>query len=278
MQSHGWIPGSILGAASTNSNTDADFSYMRIKRREGNSGLGSSHQSQYEESHCLDAFQEILGRLNGRPEAKCAAVTTQSRDLKTANYVESRWRVLKFVSGGLLSKDKSEDVVNQPKKLPFSPVTQSVTSCDVPLDQELEAEVDGIRQQESMRSESSHLCESQDPLQIVVPRSTHLASSKRHKKRRKSEAGEQKKRKKRKEAIKKPPKLQQSQHSLPEEALAKPLALIGASQNAPIVQSSLSSRHAVRIRYIKHKKMVMKDRKALNEVCPIFRIRNQTQD
>lgn len=275
MQSQGWIPGSTLGATSTNSDIDTHFSYTKIKRTEGKSGLGSSHQSQYDDSHCLDALQEILGRLNGRPEVKCAAATTKSRDLKTADYVESRWRVLKFVSGGLLTGNKSEDVSKQPQKTPSSPVTQSVTNCDVPAEEVSDAGIDRIGQQESMKSESPNPCESQQPHQKIMLKSANSASPKSHDRRRKLEAGEPKKRKKRKRAIDNPSDFEQPQQLLPEEkALTKPPAPTEESQTTPAVRSSLSSRHAVRIRDIRHKRMVMKDSKALNEVRSIVCIRN----
>lgn len=275
MQSQGWIPGSNLGATSANSNTNNDFSYTKIKRTEGRNGLGSSYQSQFDDSHCLDALQEIFGRLNGRPEAKCAAATTKSRDLKTVDYVESRWRVLKFVSGGLLSGDQSEDVLMEPEKVSSSSVTQSMTTCDVPADEELDAVLDGIGQQESMKSESHIPCENRESHQKNMSRSADSASSRSHGRKRKSKAGEPKKRKKKKQAIPNTSDLEPVQQSLlEEEVLAEPPASTAESQTTPVERSSLSSRHAVRMRYIRHKKMVMKDSKALNEVCSIVCMRN----
>lgn len=275
MQSQGWIPGSTLGATSANSNNDAGFSYMGIKRMEGKHGVGSSPQGLYDDSHHLDAFQEILGRLNGRPEVKCAAAITKSRDLQTVNYVESRWRVLKFVSGGLLTQDKSKDVSKQHQKPSSSPITQTITTCDVSA-HEPDTRLDGLDRQDSMKSESLGICESREPDQTVMSRSANSASSESHDKRRKLETREPKKSKKRKRDIDNAPDLEQSQQPLSkEEAPAKPLVAVVESQTAPVVRSSLSSRHAVRMRYIRQKRMVMKDRKALNEVCPIFCVSNR---
>lgn len=278
MLSQGWIPGSILGATGANSNPDAHFSYTRIKRREGNSGLGRSNQSSYDEGHSLDAFQEILGRLNGKPEVKCAAATIKSRDLKTVNYLESRWRVLKFVSGGLLTEDKSKDAVKPSQIMPSSHVTQVVTTSDALFDEEVDTGINGLYKQESMNSESPDAREVQESQDTAMPVSAHLAASERCNKRRESEAGEPKKRKKRKRAIDNPPEFEQLQQSLPEEALAKPSNTAMDGQTTPVIRSSLSSRHAVRIRYIRHKKMAMMDRNALNEVCFIFCITDRTQD
>ena len=275
MLSQGWIPGSTLGATSANSNIDTGFSYTKIKRTEGKSGLGSSYQSQFDDSHCLDALQEIFGRLNGRPEVKCAAATTKSRDVKTVDYVESRWRVLKFVSGGLLAGDQSEDVLVQPQKTSSSSVTQSMTTCDVPADEDSNAGIDGIGEQECMKSESHDPHENRDPHQKFMSRLADSISSKSHDRKRKSEAGEPKKRKKKRRAITNTSDLKQLPQSLPEEeALAELPASTVESQTPPVKRSSLSSRHAVRIRYIRHKKMVMKDCKALNEVCLIVCISN----
>ena len=267
MLSQGWIPGSILGATSINGNTEANFSYMRIKRNEGNRGLGSSHQSQYDESHCLDAFQEVLGRLNGRPEVKCAAATVKSRDLKTVNYVESRWRVLKFVSGGLLAGNKSNDVVKLSPKTLSSSVTEVVTTSDVLANEQVDAGINKIHQRISTVSESPGPCESQEPHDNDVLKYAHLAASESRGKRRESEAREQKKSRKRKRTVNNPADFEELQQSLPEEALTKPPAPAVEVQAPAVVRSSLSSRHAVRIRNIRHKKMVMKDMRALNEVC-----------
>lgn len=275
MQSQGWIPGSTLGATSANSNSDTGFPYTKIKKAEGKCGVGSSHQSQYDDSHCLDALQEIFGRLNGKPGAKCAAATTVSRELKTVDYVESRWRVLKFVSGGLLVGAKPEEYSERRKKTSSPPVTQSMTTCDASADERSDIGIDRMNEQESMESESHSPCESREYHQKSMSRSANLASSKSHDRKRKSEAGEPTNRKKKKRAKNKTSDLKQSKRSSSEETLlAEPPTPTVESQTTPVKRSSLSSRHAVRIRYIKHKKMVMKDIKALNEVCSIDQSRN----
>lgn len=273
MQSQGWIPGSILGATSANSNAGAHshFSYTGIKRRNGNSGLGRSTQNNYDESHALDAFQEVLGRLNGRPEVRCAAATTQSRDLKTVSFLEGRWPILKFVSGGLLTDYKSKDLKEQPQKPPSSPIAQVVTTSDVPADEEVDARMNEIHQRKSVKSQSSDFQES-------LPRSSRSAASDNREIRGDAEAGGIKKRKKRKRAIEKPSNDEIVQQSQAEETIEEHLAPAVEDQTTPEAGNSLSSRHAVRMRYIRHKKMAMMDRKALNEVSPIFRIRNRTQD
>lgn len=303
MLSQGWIPGSILGASnplSADVNTKTTSCYPRTTRRDDNCGLGGSRRGDHDDSRCtgLDVFQGILGRLNGRVEANCEAAKFTSEDLKTVNYLESRWQVLKFVSGGVLSGDKLEDFAKQPDQTPSSPIAQVVTTSDNLVNQELEDTIRGIyhaetsnatelrnskrpktkktaleysdssakRQLGSMKQHSPDLPESQVTCKSVELRPQQSEDSGYLSKTRVA-ASERKKRKKMRRMMDTPQEGEQPSHPSFKEGLEMPLPLAAESQTPSVVRGALASRHVVRARYIRQKKMAMMDTKALNEVC-----------
>lgn len=315
MLSQGWIPGSILGASNAlpaDANTEATSCYPRTTRRDDNCGLGRPRRGDHDGSRCtgLDVFQGILGRLNGRVEVDCEVAKIASEDLKTVDYLESRWQVLKFVSGGFLAGDKLKDVAKQPEQTPSSPIAQAVITNDNLVNQELE---DGVSEtyhaetsnatklrkskqpktkkitMEYSDSSSRHqlgptkshrpgLPESQVTCKRVELRPEQSADSGRLSKTRAAAAGEPKKRKKRRRIMEAPQDGEQSPHSLSEEGLGKLSPSAAESQTLPVVSGSLASRHAVRARYIRQKNMAMMDTKALNEVCQFSIIGKHTRN
>ena len=58
----------------------------------------------------LDAFQGLLGRLNGKHDDELEKEQRTRDDLRRAVYTESRWGALRFVSGGFLVGDKIEEI------------------------------------------------------------------------------------------------------------------------------------------------------------------------
>lgn len=72
--------------------------------KDDNLGLGAKRGSGQAEAQCtgLDAFQGLLGRLNGKTDVELQK-EQESRDaLKRAIYTEGRWGSVRFVSGGFL--------------------------------------------------------------------------------------------------------------------------------------------------------------------------------
>ena len=305
MLSQGWIPGSILGAATApyaNGNPEASHSYLRVTRRDDKCGLGTSRKGEYDDTYCtgLDVFQGILGRLNGRTEDECETVKIANEKSKTVNYLESRWHVLKFVSGGLLEGDRSKEAVKQPKQTPSSLAAQVMTKVEFLVDHKVEARIhhagsSNVRESrkskkqkpehdpiddpdlsaayrlDSTKPHTSNSPESQElqdkviapPADSADPKSLDIGNPI-------SAVAQLKPRKKRKRVLQNSRNEAQPQRSSSEKGLSTTVASGEEGRTTPAVIAPLASRHAVRGRYIRQKRMMTMDTKALNEVCYQF--------
>lgn len=94
--------------------TSANSSHIRVALKDDNLGLGAKRGSGQVEGQCtgLDAFQGLLGRLNGRSDAELQKAQDAREDLKRATYTERRWGSVRFVKGGLLIGDKIQDLAH----------------------------------------------------------------------------------------------------------------------------------------------------------------------
>jgi Pin2-interacting protein X1 len=305
MLSQGWIPGSLLGATNINGNTEASSSHIRITRREANCGLGRPRRGAQDDSHCtgLDVFQGILARLNGHAQLEIGAAKIASENLKTVNYLESRWQVLKFVSGGFLVGDRLENTTKHHEQMQPSPIAQSITSSDFPVCRGFEAEMvkdrnhakssngstlcklrrpktkrpcikgvdsDMNLQLVSLKSQSSYSQGSQEPHEKVASDVSQSAVLERPKRGREAPVAERKHRKKQRRVMENLQVQGQPQLLMPKKDVVKP-----PESRSTLFLAGLSNRHAVRQRYIRQKKMAMMDTKALNEVCYIVSIRER---
>lgn len=120
MASQGWTPGDHLGvkgAAHAELHTDANFSHIRVTIKDDNLGLGAKVGSGIGPGECtgLDAFQNLLGRLNGRDEQEMEKEQKSREDLKRAVYAEQKWGTIRFVKGGLLVGDKIQTLIDDEK-------------------------------------------------------------------------------------------------------------------------------------------------------------------
>jgi len=106
MTSQGWVPGMYLGAqnaAYVDNYTVASASHIRVTLKDDNLGLGARPKGGLNsEPTGLDAFQGLLGRLNGRSQQELDKEQKRREDAKIAVYVQRRWRGPTFISGGLL--------------------------------------------------------------------------------------------------------------------------------------------------------------------------------
>ena len=78
--------------------------------KDNNLGLGAKQGRSREEGLTtgLDMFQDVLGRLNGKSEAQLATEQKSRTQLRGSNFVQQRWGILDFVSGGFLVGDESQ--------------------------------------------------------------------------------------------------------------------------------------------------------------------------
>ena len=114
LTSQGWTPGTYLGAhnaSQAGSYSAASLSRIRVTLKEDTLGLGAKIQAgAVQGEHAgLDAFQSLLGRLNGRSEAENIRAQSVRHNVRRVTYVEQRWGAMRFVKGGLLVGTKSDE-------------------------------------------------------------------------------------------------------------------------------------------------------------------------
>jgi Pin2-interacting protein X1 len=117
MTSQGWQPGDYLGAKNASHaefHTAANASYIRVSIKDDNLGLGAKIGSGVGHGECtgLDAFTNLLGRLNGKDEDELEREQRAREDLKRAIYTERRWGSIRFVPGGFLIGDKIQHLID----------------------------------------------------------------------------------------------------------------------------------------------------------------------
>jgi Pin2-interacting protein X1 len=117
MASQGWKPGEYLGAKDAphaEFHTAANATHIRVTIKDDNLGLGAKIGSGVGHGECtgLDAFKNLLGRLNGKDEEEIEKEQKSREDLKRAIYTERRWGSIRFVQGGFLVGDKIQDLID----------------------------------------------------------------------------------------------------------------------------------------------------------------------
>jgi Pin2-interacting protein X1 len=117
MKSQGWEPGQYLGAKDANQAehyTAANASHIRVAVKDDNLGIGAKIGSGVGHGECtgLDAFKNLLGRLNGKDEDELEKEQKSREDLRRAIYTEKRWGSVRFVPGGFLIGDKIQHLID----------------------------------------------------------------------------------------------------------------------------------------------------------------------
>ncbi|KAL2072760.1 hypothetical protein VTL71DRAFT_12103 [Oculimacula yallundae] len=117
MTSQGWQPGEYLGAkdaAHAEFHTAANASHIRVSVKDDNLGLGAKIGTGVGHGECtgLDAFKNLLGRLNGKDEDEIVKEQQSRDDLRRAIYTERKWGTQRFVSGGFLIGDKIQILID----------------------------------------------------------------------------------------------------------------------------------------------------------------------
>ncbi|KAG4443012.1 hypothetical protein IFR05_001466 [Cadophora sp. M221] len=117
MTSQGWQPGQYLGAkdaAHAEFHTAANASHIRVSIKDDNLGLGAKIGTGVGHGECtgLDAFKDLLGRLNGKDEEEIVKEQQSRDDLRRAIYSERKWGTQRFVSGGFLIGDKIQILID----------------------------------------------------------------------------------------------------------------------------------------------------------------------
>jgi Pin2-interacting protein X1 len=109
MSKHGWTEGQSLGNRSSThlGLSDADrlaASRVGVLFKDNNLGLGAKKKKDDLEHQRLgfDAFQGLLGRLNGKSSEELKQMEQKQEDKKLAMYARGRWGGMVFVRGDIL--------------------------------------------------------------------------------------------------------------------------------------------------------------------------------
>jgi len=305
----GWSPGQTLGAANAphaHLHSNASHSHIRIQLREDNSGLGVKKGSGQAAGVCtgLDAFQAMLGRLNGKGEEALEREQRSRDDLRRAMHVERKGWLLNFVRGETLVGD---DVLRLKQELDGVKLgkaqeeskrsqikTEEVEERVVKIEEgEPAIAMDAIKQEgrstkdrkekklkrrrrdgESAETSPGHFLASESIKQesgvedsSSESEKTRKASRKEEKVMRREEREAKRKRKQTRSAArehKEGSNLSGTPVLLPPEAEAE---FVRYGTSAPVKAVSSGGRHHVRQRYIRQKRAAMMDPQALKEVC-----------
>ncbi|KAK3898800.1 protein PXR1 [Staphylotrichum tortipilum] len=111
LRAQGWQPGDYLGAKDAPHaewHTEANTSHIRVVLKDDTLGLGAKRNNG-DECTGLDAFQHLLGRLNGKSDETLDAERKVREDLKLSQYVERKLGTIRFVKGGWLVGDQVKE-------------------------------------------------------------------------------------------------------------------------------------------------------------------------
>jgi Pin2-interacting protein X1 len=116
MTAQGWQPGDYLGVNNVKQAehyTAGSASHIRVMIKDDNLGVGAKNGSGVGHGECtgLDAFKDLLGRLNGKDEDEIEKEKKSREDLKRAIYSERKWGSTRFVKGGFLIGDKIQPLI-----------------------------------------------------------------------------------------------------------------------------------------------------------------------
>lgn len=115
MNSQGWKEGEYLGAkdaAHAVFHTAANYSHIRVAVKDDTLGLGAKTGSGVGHGECtgLDAFKNLLGRLNGKKEKEIIKEQEARDNARNKILIDRRWGCMNFVSAGFLVGDKIQSM------------------------------------------------------------------------------------------------------------------------------------------------------------------------
>lgn len=283
--SSGWTPGSSLGVGGTSyANKPASISHVRVTAKNDNLGLGAGNNGHSDEAPTtgLAGLQDLLGRLNGKDEKVLEKEHGRREGTRRALYAESRWGSGSFVSGGFLDADnlrkrgdKSAEsaavaVAMSAKRL--SPRAQGGKGYN-------KKEAESEKKQKSNSpigipelvlstgstihppsQQTSDIGDKQDVQQCQTAKADAIDAQRRlGKMERKAQ------RRARKAERQAGRALERKSQNAPDPSLPVSSKVEERASQMPEVGKG-QGRHAVRQRFIQHKKIYMTDRRALNEV------------
>ncbi|KAK4157868.1 hypothetical protein C8A00DRAFT_39871 [Chaetomidium leptoderma] len=115
LRAQGWQPGEYLGAKDAPHaewHTEANTTHIKVVLKDDTLGLGAKRNNG-DECTGLDAFQHLLGRLNGKTDETLETERKTREDFKTSVYIERKFGTIRFVKGGWLVGDQVKDTPDE---------------------------------------------------------------------------------------------------------------------------------------------------------------------
>ncbi|TLS25658.1 hypothetical protein PpBr36_07618 [Pyricularia pennisetigena] len=310
LRSQGWEPGQYLGpqdASHAVYHTAASASHIKVALKEDNLGLGAK-MNRGDECTGLNAFKEMLARLNGKSEAAIEK-DKKAREAHAMNvYVERKFGTMRFVSGGFLVGDvirekneaevESTDATPEPAETSLKKEKKRKAGRDD--DDEAQSKEERRRakkQKKSMKetvsggddvtseedsakykSKKDHKSKKEKKRRKEEPASDEQEpeDEESREKRRKREKKERKERRREKREKKLKKKQQREEDSSSSEANSdEETTTVDTGASTPVASgtstpvSQVSVRHLARRRFIAQKRMALKDQQALNQIFMI---------
>ncbi|KAF6828661.1 g-patch domain-containing protein [Colletotrichum musicola] len=131
LRSQGWEPGQYLGAkdaAHAVHHTAANASFIRVALKDDMLGLGFK-QARDDRVTGMDAFSDLLGRLNGKSTELIDKDRQARAQLKSTLYCDTKFGPMRFVRGGWLVGDQ---VREEPDAEPKDEDKDDVKMEDIP--------------------------------------------------------------------------------------------------------------------------------------------------
>ncbi|KAL1962288.1 hypothetical protein VTN77DRAFT_9831 [Rasamsonia byssochlamydoides] len=272
LTSQGWTPGSFLGARNAthaDTFTAASASHIRVTLKDDTLGLGARPRGIADlEPTGLDAFQGLLGRLNGKSDEQLEKEQRQRDDARLALYAQKKWQAVRFISGGFLVQEK------------YEALTPKNNVQDVRREPDLEARAQKPKEDTSVASVIAEpqgyvdqvISEPGGSKQETVKDISSTTNTKKKKEKSKKEKSKKEKSKKRKQ------KSQDSDDASEAESRKDPCRSPDYVHSKERTERSLSQtvskpreqipmgRHVIRSRHIQQKKRALMDDKSLNEI------------
>lgn len=250
--------------------------HIKVVLKDDNLGLGAKGL-RHDQCTGLDAFQGLLDSLNGKVKGQQIRQEQMYQETEPALCEGLVKKGIRFVSGGFLEGTEQE---KRPKQLVKGTVPLSkerLTEAklnDRLVHSRFECEYKAPQRTKSRKKNRHNSTESGLDEQVTKADGPHSATDSALEARRKRKAERKLKRRKDKETRR------AAQVDVPDtlstvsskERIHSPMMTAATNHLDSQAGLALGGRHAVRQKYIRHKKMAMMDLRAMNEVSQIVKV------
>lgn len=254
----------------------SNSTHIKVVLKDDNLGLGAKGL-RHDQCTGLDAFQGLLDSLNGKAKGQPIRQEQMYQETEPALCEGLVKKGIRFVSGGFLEGTEQE---KRPKQLAKGIVPLSkerlteAKLTDRLVHSRFECEYKAPQRAKSRKKNRHNSTESGLDEPVIKADGPHSATDSALEVRRKMKAERKLKRRKDKEIRR------ATQVDVPEtlstvsskEAIHSPMMAAATNRLDPQAGLALGGRHAVRQKYIRHKKMAMMDLRAMNEVSQIVKV------